>query len=123
MSRERLCKYCGGWHDLEAWPHNCRDPEPWGASRTLTRPYVVSDTMPDAVQSPADGRFYDSKSALRSTYRPSGNPDGERYIEVGTDPQRLKPGTKPKPDRKQIRDAVEKARARFDRGERVQPSA
>jgi hypothetical protein len=40
--------------------------------------------------------------------------------EVGNDPARLrKPKRKPKPDRKAIRDTIEKAEARFRRGERV----
>jgi hypothetical protein len=26
--RTRLCKSCGGWHPLDAWPHNCRRPAP-----------------------------------------------------------------------------------------------
>jgi hypothetical protein len=26
--RSKLCKTCGGWHKLDAWPHNCRPPAP-----------------------------------------------------------------------------------------------
>lgn len=26
--RQRLCKVCGGWHRLGAWPHNCRSAAP-----------------------------------------------------------------------------------------------
>lgn len=30
-----------------------------------------------------DGKMYDSLSGLRRTYRPDGNPQGERYHEIG----------------------------------------
>lgn len=26
--KTRLCKMCGGWHRLDAWPHNCRKERP-----------------------------------------------------------------------------------------------
>lgn len=26
--RSRLCRSCGGWHRLDAWPHNCLPPRP-----------------------------------------------------------------------------------------------
>lgn len=74
---------------------------------------VMSDTM-DPVQSMLDGKMYTSKSALRATYRAAG------CEEVGNDPARLKPRQKAKPDRRKIRDTLEKAEARFNRGERVQ---
>lgn len=115
--RERFCRVCGGWHELDAWPHNCM-PERSQAASDLPVPGVISDTM-EPVQSMVDGRFYTSKSALRATYLPSGNKEGKRYVEVGNDPARFKPREKQKPDRKAIRNTVEKAQARFDRGERV----
>jgi len=73
---------------------------------------VVSDAMPP-VQSMLDGKMYDSKSAIRATYKASG------ATEVGNDPARFKPRPKPKVDRKAIKDSVERAEARFNRGERV----
>ena len=33
----------------------------------------------------ADGRMYDSLSALRRTYLPENNPKGERYFEIGNE--------------------------------------
>jgi hypothetical protein len=60
-----------------------------------------------------DGKLYDSKSELRKTYKQAG------VVEVGNDPQRYRPKPKPKIDRKTIRDTLQKAKARFDRGERV----
>lgn len=78
----------------------------------LAFPMVITDDM-DPVQSQLDGKFYTSKSQLRSTYKAAG------VTEVGNDPARNKPFVKPKPDRKAIRDTIEKAEARFKRGERV----
>lgn len=26
--RSRKCRFCGGWHTLDAWPHNCRAEAP-----------------------------------------------------------------------------------------------
>lgn len=75
---------------------------------------VIGDTMEDGVQSQLDGKIYTSKSELRKTYRKAG------VLEVGNDPQRFKPFVKPKPDRKAIKTAVEKAAARVSRGERTE---
>jgi hypothetical protein len=108
--REQFCRVCGGWHNLEAWPGNCL-PE-----RNLTRsdlpgPMIITDTM-DPVQSQLDGKMYDSKAALRSTYRAAG------VIEVGndssvTDP---KPFKRPKPKREDIKASVNKAFSRAGLG-------
>lgn len=78
----------------------------------LPCPYIASDVM-DPVQSMLDGKIYDSKARLRRTYKDAG------MIEVGNDPARLRPMPKPKPDRKAIRQALEKAEARYSRGERA----
>lgn len=72
---------------------------------------VITDTMPP-VQSMATGKMYDSKAAIRAEYRALG------MVEVGNDPQRHQPKLKPKPDRQAIKDAVLKAEARVERGER-----
>lgn len=78
----------------------------------LPCPRIMSDIM-EPVQSQLDGKMYDSKSAMRAGYRAAG------VIEVGDDPARLKPFVKPKTDRKAIRQTVDKAVARFNRGERA----
>ena len=120
---ERWCKVCTGWHDLDRpWPDNCR------AERELKRgdfatPMIISDTMAP-VQGMVDGKIYDSKHRLRATYQPSGNTDGKEYNELGNDPLRLKPRERPKPDRKKIRDAIERARVMHSYGarpERIAP--
>lgn len=81
----------------------------------LACPMITSDTMAP-VQSMLDGKLYDSKSTLRLTYRAAG------MVEVGNDPARLRPRKRPAPDIKAIKDSVHKAKARFDRGERVRPA-
>jgi hypothetical protein len=67
-----------------------------------------------ALYSPqASGKIYDSKSKLRQEYKQLG------MVEVGNDPARNRPKPKHKPDRKAISDTIQKAKARFDRGERT----
>jgi hypothetical protein len=77
----------------------------------LPCPRLATDIMPP-VQSQVDGRLYDSKSAIRAHYRRAG------VEEVGNDPARLKPFVKPKVSRADVKASVEKAHARFNRGER-----
>lgn len=87
MPRQRLCKTCGGWHDLDRpWPDNCREPV-W-TRQHLAAPRINADSM-NPVQSMTNGRYYDSKSALRAEYKRAG------VIEVGNDV----PTSKPAPDR------------------------
>jgi hypothetical protein len=81
------------------------------ARSVLGCPMVINDEMPP-TQSMADGKYYTSKAAIRATYRPSGNREGESFAEVGNDPAMFRPRPKPKPDRKAIKDAVGKAFAR-----------
>jgi hypothetical protein len=119
MARDTLrrCSACGEMHWLSQWPDNHREAEPRRSS--LPSPMVISDTI-DPVRSMADGKEYTSKAALRSTYKPSGNPDGISYVEVGNE----KPTgvVKPKVDEKAIQESLNKALARYERGERVNPS-
>lgn len=72
----------------------------------------MSDTM-DPVQSMVTGAYHTSKRAMRAEYRQHG------CVEVGNDPARLKPFKRPKKSETHIRETVEKAAARFDRGERA----
>ena len=58
----------------------------------------------------ADGKIYDSKSGLSASHRRGG------FTEIGN--EKIPPRTRPKPDRKAIKDTLDKAKARFDRGER-----
>ena len=77
----------------------------------LPCPRLASDIM-EPVQSQVDGKVYDSKASIRAHYRQAG------VIEVGNDPARLKHFQKPKVSRKDVKDSVERAKARFNRGER-----
>lgn len=77
----------------------------------LACPMVVTDAMAPVV-SAADGKMHDSKSSIRASYRAHG------LTEVGNDPARLKPREKPKTDRRVIKEVIEKAAARYERGER-----
>lgn len=98
---ERWCKVCGGWHDLEAWPAECMPKAPKRSD--LAAPMLIRDEM-RPVQSQLDGKFYDSKSALRSTYKTAG------VVEVGNDSSVMTPAPKvPKVDRKSISQSVDKA--------------
>ncbi len=103
--RYKFCPDCGEMHDVHDWPDNHRRP-----MEALAAPSVISDTMPP-TQSMVDGKIYDSKAAIRSTYKPSGNKEGKRFEEVGNDPSIMspKPRQKPKPDRQAIKAAVGKA--------------
>ncbi|MBK8772899.1 MAG: hypothetical protein IPM06_21050 [Rhizobiales bacterium] len=37
--RSRKCRHCGDWHQLDTWPHNCRDERPPRAN--LAAPMVA----------------------------------------------------------------------------------
>lgn len=65
----------------------------------LPCPYIVGDGI--EVKSMVDGKIYTSKAALRRSYREKG------YIEVGNEEQKMPP--KPKPDRRAIRESIERA--------------
>lgn len=75
----------------------------------LPCPRLASDTM-DPVQCQATGVWHDSKSALRAGYKAAG------VIEKGND--KRPPWKMPRTPRAVIRDAVRKAAARVERGER-----
>jgi len=88
------------------------------AQRELCAPRVMgSDTIEPCVG--MDGKTHDSLSSLRATYKPSGNPRGESYIEIGSE---KRPEHKPKQfDRKQRRDDLHAAIADVKYG-RVAPT-
>lgn len=101
--RERFCKQCREWHPLDNWPVSCCEAREVARS-SLPGPMLIKDGM-DPVKSMLDGKMYDSKAALRATYKEAG------VIEVGddksvTNPQ---PRKKPKVDRTQVRQSVSKA--------------
>jgi hypothetical protein len=79
------------------------------ARSSYASPSVISDTMAP-VQSMLDGRLYESKSALRATYRSAG------MTEVGNDPAILRPRPRTKPDRRAIKAAIARAFSRAGLG-------
>lgn len=82
------------------------------ARSDLPAPRIATDIM-EPVQSQLDGKLYDSKSALRATYRQAG------VTEIGNDPARSRPLERQKAPRTEIKNVVDRAKARFERGERV----
>lgn len=86
-----------------------RDDAPRAPS-AFPRPGLALDTLDEPLYSGADGKLYTSKSALRASYLPSGNPDGIRYDEVGNE---TVPHTPPEPDTKGIDDSINRAIARL----------
>ena len=111
MARERFCKVCRGWHDLSKdWPIECY-PEVSNNRSDLSSPMLITDTM-KPVQSQLDGKMYDSKSKLRSTYKAAG------MVELGNDSSVTNPTPlkrKP-PSRKEIRDSLDKGFSRAGLG-------
>lgn len=81
-----------------------KDVRPAVTRSGLPCPMIISDHM-DAVEHPADGQFYASKSKFRQVTRANG------MIEVGNDPARFRRPTRPNRD-KGIEQAIDKAIAR-----------
>lgn len=102
MAHQRFCRVCSGWHELDKWPHNCM-PERRPRSE-LSAPRLNLDTM-SPVKSMLDGKIYDSKAALRRTYKDAG------VVEVGDDSSvtNPKPFKTPKPDKKEIKNSIDRA--------------
>lgn len=88
-----------------------------GAERVISAPRILSDHI-DPIRG-ADGRMHDSLSSYRATLRPDGNPQGERYHELGD--QNLTPVER-KFDERQRRDDI-KAGIEDVRNGRVPPIA
>ena len=109
--RQRLCRMCREWHDVEEWPMECTQASPQARSDALPVPQFILDTMAP-VKSMADGRYYDSKSAIRAGYKAGG------FVEVGNDTSHLKTKPKSRPDPQKIMDAVDRSISRFHAGER-----
>ena len=101
--RERFCKICRGWHSLDApWPMACRKP-----SANPCHVQIMNDELAEPLQSMVDGQYYSTKTALRRTYRASGNAEGKAYTEVGNEMQ--KPFERKYSQARDIEPAVERA--------------
>ncbi len=96
------------------WNHEPAAPA--GRSRSRRAAHIISDELPDGVVSQATGKVYTSKAKLRQEYRELG------FIEVGNDPARNRGYVRPKIDRQEVHETLQRARARFERGERADGS-
>lgn len=86
------------------------------AQRLLSAPRVQSDTIAPIMG--ADGKLHTSLSGYRRSLTPSGNPKGERFLEMGN--ERLPDYAPPPIDRKKRRDAIKAGMADVKAG-RVPP--
>jgi hypothetical protein len=107
--RQFFDKQLGLWLDEEEYAFRKSAASHNGARSDLPAPMLINDTMEKPIQSMVDGKYYDSKARLRETYKPSGNKEGKRYVEMGNDPSITKPYKKPKPDRNGIKASVRRA--------------
>lgn len=70
--RQRLCKVCGGWHELENWPRECVREAPPARSH-LAAPMIIRDDLgPNGLLNHADNRIYTSKSAYLNAVKANG---------------------------------------------------
>lgn len=74
------------------------------AMRQVSAPRVISDYIEPCLG--ADGKMHDSLASYRHSLTPEGNPQGERYLELGD--QSLT-HTPPKFDERQRRDDIKAA--------------
>jgi putative FmdB family regulatory protein len=88
------------------------------ARRVLSAPRVLSDHIEPIMG--ADGRMHTSLSSYRRSLAPSGNPKGERFIELGN--ESLPEYQPPKTDKAALVDAVRAGMADVKAG-RVPPVA
>ena len=77
---QRSCRACGGWHDVdEPWPEACYGHFRINHNRSdLSAPTIIKDGI-DAVQSQLTGKWYESKSSLRTEYK------AHNVIELGNE--------------------------------------
>ncbi len=96
------------YRDGEVVERTALSPRSPSGRSDFPSPMIMNDST-EPLRSMADGKIYTSKSAMRATYRPSGNPRGMAFEEVGNEPPR--PAPLPKPDRKAIRESIERGKA------------
>lgn len=107
-----------GWLDEDEYRWQMANPTQLSNRSELAAPTVIRDGMP-AVMGMHDGQMYDSKRAMRESYREHNRRHGTSLIEVGNDPivTTATPWKKPKVDRKAIRASVDKALSQAGLGE------
>lgn len=91
--------------------------EPFNRNAPVKMPRIYTGDEQEPTLSMADGKLYTSKAAMRASYKPSGNPQGESYIEVGDDQSYKKLNElKRKPNEAKIIEAVDRAVADLNSG-------
>lgn len=96
MNAEQRLAYKRGYdlidwsQPLPALPQKTHIPP---ARANLACPMIANDNMEREAWGP-DGKAHTSKASLRASYKPSGNPMGNSYIEVGNE---AIPDHRPKP--------------------------
>ncbi len=60
-------------------------PKPPAAQSDFPCPMLIRDGFDKPIKSMADGKYYESRSALYRTYQPDGNPQGVRYEVTGNE--------------------------------------
>lgn len=75
------------------------------ATRLVSAPRILADTIEPCMG--ADGKMHTSLGSLRASYRPSGNPQGESYTEIGN--EKIAAAPKPAIDKAQRREDIKAA--------------
>lgn len=91
-------------------------PTPAQARSDLPTPYFKKDQI-DLCQSQADGKWYDSLSELRRTYRADGNPQGKEYVEVGNESGLDQSWSPRQVSDEELNQVIEKAEAQVANGD------
>ncbi len=63
--KKRLCRVCGGWHRVDSWPHNCREPENRARNRELSTPMVIHDIEPHVENGTVIGSRNEQRQYMR----------------------------------------------------------
>lgn len=88
--RQRRCKFCGDWHHVDNWPHNCL-PDDWRPPQVLPAPMVIHDIETHRAE---PGVIINSRSDQREYMRRTGHVEFEEFAETsGTHKQFAQKGT------------------------------
>jgi len=90
------------------------------ARSDLPIPYFKKDQI-DPCVSQADGKTYDSLSALRRSYRADGNPQGKEYVEIGNESCLDQTWTPRQVTDAELNEAIDKAEAQVASGQFATP--
>ena len=110
---DRWDRVAMAWVRADVWQERQWEREDAAFARRVNQgelcaPRFIPDTQGGVrgIQSMADGKFYDSKSAMRAHYRRDG------FVEVGNDSWLTRPAQTKRPTKAEIEPSVRKAIAR-----------